>query len=151
MNTAEAITPDESEQKNPEEAITEDKMKDAEILRELIRTQRESGAIVSEDIDNSLEYDWSGERLTGINWAEKLLSGNIDFSAFTELEKLKLGGNRLTGIDVSNCKKLYTLWCNANQLKDLDIRHCPVLYDLLFDITVTVQGEILTPPEETDT
>lgn len=127
--------------------ITETTTEDKDALRELIRSQREHGAIVSEDINNTDEYEWENGRLTGLHWDGKLLSGDLDLSAFTALEKLECCGNRLTGLNAENCENLHTLWCFANQIINLRIRNCTNLTNLLFDAKVTIHGQIPNPDE----
>lgn len=132
------------------EIMTEAAPDDEKAFRELIHIQRRRNAIVSEDINNTDEYEWRDDRLTAIHWDGKLLSGKLELSVFTALEKLECSGNLLTGLHVNDCESLHTLWCFANPMTDLDITNCTSLNNLLFDDTVTVHGDILTLTERAE-
>lgn len=93
---------------------------DVDILKELIRTQRECGATVNEDV-NSYEYIWEGNKLKEIHWQGKNLSGNLDMSKFLNLTYLDCGYNELTGLDVSKNVDLVYLDGAGNQLTSLDV------------------------------
>lgn len=111
-------------QKDPDEAAA---------LEQIIASQRELGALVSEDLDSD-EYRWNGEgKLTGIRWgrtaemAGRNLSGSISFSTFPALEWLDCEGSLLSGLDVSGNSELKTFNCSDNQLETLDVSGNPEL------------------------
>jgi len=54
--------------------------------------------------------------LPDANWA-----GNVSFAGLTTLQTLNFNGNRLTGIDLTNCTELQRLMCAGNSLSNLDL------------------------------
>ena len=59
-------------------------------LTEMIEKLNANGATVSTDLNNKKTYTWSNEgKLTGINWYNCNISGELDFSAFETLTVLK--------------------------------------------------------------
>nr|MBP3598384.1 Ig-like domain-containing protein [Eubacterium sp.] len=133
-------------------------------LQNIIVTQKELGATISEDLDNTQEYTWNEEgRLTEITWDGKNLSGSLAFSDFPYLSRVTCANNpSLTSLDMSNCDKLWMLlchdnsltslnvsgcsklqyfYCSANQFTTLDVSECPLLVDLMVDYDVNVIGD----------
>ena len=62
-------------------------------------------------------------------WNEKI-SGKLDLRKNTRLVYVNCDVNRLTGLNVSKCKKLQILRCGRNRLTKLDVSNCPALYYL---------------------
>lgn len=124
---------------NPDENIPVKNPDDVAVLTKIIQEQKASGALISEDLDNT-QYNWilyqdsdTGRkeyRLTGINWHDHLLQGNISFSGLTELLALDISNNRITGIDISSNVKLSWLRCEYNDIYQLDIKLNPLLYSI---------------------
>ncbi|KLL03317.1 MAG: HET domain protein [Mycoplasmataceae bacterium RV_VA103A] len=48
------------------------------------------------------------------------LEGELKLGGFTNLQALWCKGNKLTKLDLSDCKNLKEIWCAENQLTDLD-------------------------------
>ncbi len=88
---------------------------DVEILQKLIKQQRELGAAVSEDIDDSFDYHWSGTgRLVGISWSYDQLKGTINVEGLdalryiycednSELDAIILGADQKIEPDKIEC------------------------------------------------
>ncbi len=68
--------------------------------------------------------------ITDINVFMKDIANLEGIGYFKELRKLRCDQNRLTSLDVSECKKLYDLTCNSNQLTSLNVTGCTELQSL---------------------
>ena len=68
--------------------------------------------------------------ITDINVFMKDIANLEGIGYFKELRKLRCDQNRLTSLDVSECKKLYDLICNSNQLTSLNVTGCTELQSL---------------------
>ncbi len=53
--------------------------------------------------------------------SENNISGVLDFSNNTALERLNCNSNQITGVDISKCKALTRLGLNVNQLQSIDL------------------------------
>ena len=75
---------------------------------------------------NSITWqDVNGElRITVINFYDSDLSGELDLSDCTALERLDCGLNNLIKLNVANATSLVTLDCNTNQLVSLNVSGC---------------------------
>ena len=75
---------------------------------------------------NSITWqDVNGElRITVINFYDSALSGELDLSDCTALERLDCGFNNLIKLNVANATSLVTLDCNTNQLASLNVSGC---------------------------
>lgn len=95
---------------------------DVAALKKIIASQKERGALVSENIMDAKQYEWdSFGRLVEIEWDNIRLSGEISFSGLAALRELDCDNNQLTGLDVSGCTALTDLSCKNNQLISLDV------------------------------
>lgn len=72
---------------------------DVKALEKLIRTQRERGATVDEDL-HSTQYVWDNGRLTEIRWGMENLSGELDVSDLVNLTELSCFYNDITSLVV---------------------------------------------------
>ncbi len=90
------------------------------------------------DLDNPQSWDgieWNDEgHVKSIDFTYKWLTGELDCSAFSELEKLNLYANSLTGITLNN-QKLISLNCSYNNLSqnEIDLSACTNLTELYCD------------------
>lgn len=100
---------------------------DVAALKKIIKEQRELGAEVSEDINNSNVYTWKNGRLVEIYWGIDGLVGNLNLSDFTALESLYCAVNNLSSLDVRGCTALTYLDCSNNDLSSLDVTGCTAL------------------------
>lgn len=104
---------------------------DVAALIEIIASQKALGALVSENIMDTRQYEWDAfGRLVEIEWENTRLSGEISFSGLTALRELDCDDNQLTGLDVSGCTALKDLSCKNNQLARLDLSDKMYLEDL---------------------
>lgn len=93
---------------------------------------------LSWDLDNPQSWDgieWDDEgHVKSIDFTYKWLTGELDCSAFSELEKLNLYANSLTGITLNN-QKLISLNCSYNNLSqnEIDLSACTNLTELYCD------------------
>lgn len=69
---------------------------------------------------NGLNWNASGNLKT-ILWASKKLSGNLDISGFTELQKVHCEYNALQSIDVTGCTNLSYMDCYNNEFTTIDL------------------------------
>jgi Leucine-rich repeat (LRR) protein len=73
----------------------------------------------------------SPKRLTGIEWQRRsdyiYLSGTLDLSGCTQLEKLFCWNNQLTTLNVTGCAQLKEFDCSSNQLTTLNVSGCTKL------------------------
>ena len=121
---------------------------DVTALKKIINEQKESGAKVSTNLDDS-SYGWDEKgRLSRINWWYCDLSGVLHFEELpaltsltcggSELDRIDVSGNdalteldcqgcKLTYLDISNNAELQVLKCNNNQLSSLNVSHNPKL------------------------
>lgn len=116
-NSSSTEEPSPSPSPAPSEEANE---QDVAALEALIQTQKERGAEVSEDI-GSKEYYWENGRLKMIFWVSKKLSGDINLSGLSGLERISVSGNRLTSLDISQNHNLKDLYCEENLLEELDV------------------------------
>ena len=90
------------------------------------------------DLDNPQSWngvEWSTDgHIKSIDFTYKWLTGELDCSAFTELENLNLYANSLTGITLNN-PKLISLNCSYNDLSQngIDLSTCTNLTELYCD------------------
>ena len=94
---------------------------DKEVLKKIIKEQKEKGADVEEDIkDSSYEWDANGN-LIGIKWFDEEngkgleLKGKLDLTGLKSLKYLDCDGSMLTNINISDNNELEELYCNENQ------------------------------------
>jgi hypothetical protein len=76
---------------------------------------------------------WSGKKegkIKEIFFNKMGLTGSLDVSGFTDLIRLHVSDNHLTGINVSDCEILLSLICCDNQLTSLDLSDNRRLYEL---------------------
>ncbi|MCM1235697.1 MAG: hypothetical protein NC489_36850 [Ruminococcus flavefaciens] len=121
-------------------SVVEPNASDVAALKALIAQQREQGATVSEDINNSKEYIWNYGRLVAIDWTQRELKGSISFSSLTALRSILCDFNSLTELDVSKNTELASLYCHFNSLTKLDLSKNTKLELLGCDSNVTVTG-----------
>src|SRR6185436_3853537 len=62
--------------------------------------------------------------------SQKGLEGDLDLSAFKNLEELKCSDNCLTNLNVNNCRKLKKIECYSNQLTTLNLSKCKQLEEI---------------------
>ena len=77
---------------------------------------------------------WNSEifkKIKMITWYNKKISGTLDATKWTMLEKLSCSWNHLTNLYLSNNTALQILECYRNQLANLYISNCAVLYKLI--------------------
>lgn len=116
---------------------------EVDALEDIIATQREKGATVSEDIDNKAQYTWSKDgHLIEIKWGYDMtdnpanpinykLTGDLSLSSFPQLSRIECRGNKLTNLDMSGCKKIRYLSCEMNRIKSLDLSNMKELENLI--------------------
>ena len=104
-------TPTPTLDENAEDVVT---------IRKIIAEQRTLKAGVSTDLQGA-QYEWNGNNLIKIKWADKGLKGNLDLGTLSHLEVLECDSNQLTGLNVSHCTNLKQLFCPDNQLSSLDL------------------------------
>ena len=97
---------------------------DVSIITEIIREQRQKGASVSEDLDNTEQYIWKDGRLVEIYWSYLGVCDKLDVSGLTALTKLACSSNywyskKLSSLDVSQNIELMYLDCSNNELSNL--------------------------------
>jgi len=73
------------------------------------------------------------KEITELNSSYKKLEGNLNLTGFTNLERLDCSHNRLTFIDINNCKQLKEIKCGTNRLTGLDLSGISQLRELYFD------------------
>jgi len=76
---------------------------------------------------------WNNEtpkKIIELNLGFKNLTGAANFNGLNTLQKLYCPGNRLTGLDASDCINLQDLSCGINKLTELDISNCTQLQEL---------------------
>ena len=78
--------------------LIEKNKNDVSIIQNIIQEQRQKGATVSENLDDN-QYVWEKDRLTGINWSDKNLQGNLDVSGLESLAYLDCSDNQLNNLD----------------------------------------------------
>ena len=111
---------------------------EVDALEKIIAAQREKGATVSEDINNTDQYTWSKDgHLTEIKWGYDMtdnpanpinykLNGDLSLSSFPQLSRIECRGNKLTNLDMSGCKKIRYLSCEMNRIRSLDLRNMKI-------------------------
>lgn len=104
-------TPTPTLDENAEDVVT---------IRKIIAEQRTLKAEVSANLQGA-QYEWNGNNLIKIKWADKGLKGNLDLGTLSHLEVLECDSNQLTGLNVSHCTNLKQLFCPDNQLSSLDL------------------------------
>ncbi|WP_320054241.1 T9SS type A sorting domain-containing protein [uncultured Acetobacteroides sp.] len=67
------------------------------------------------------------KRVEGISWELKHLSGDLNFSNFTQLNWLYVYSNLLKTVNVSGCTMLRDLMVSSNQLTSIDVYGCSKL------------------------
>ena len=72
----------------------------------------------------------SPKRVTYLNLSETALSGVLDVSALTNLEKLDCSWTGITELDVSALTNLYELYCYNTDITELDLSNLTSLMDL---------------------
>lgn len=77
-------------------------------------------------------------RLVRMELLNKNLQGNLDLTEFSELKKVVLTDNQLTGIDVSGLTKLESFTVSDNPLTSLNISGCTALTENQFNPGVNV-------------
>lgn len=91
-------------------------------LVKLIKSKKE-GSRISTNLDSS-QYTWDTKgHLIGIDWDDSKVKGKISFSSLPNLEKIVVGWNNITKLDVSKNKKLRILSCANTKLKKLDLEN----------------------------
>ena len=83
-------------------------------------------------------------RLIGIAWyidSDRNVQGSLSLQGLPQLSFFDCRGNKLTSLDVSNCKVLTELNCADNQLSSLDISNSTALTSLACDSNVIVTGK----------
>lgn len=106
---------------------------DVAVLKKIIAQQRAQGATVSEDLDNTDEYQWRNGRLWGIFWLRKNLSGVLDMSGLYALVFLSCSDGKLSSLDVRDNAHLESLYCDSNQLSNLGVSNNVNLESLSLD------------------
>ncbi len=102
-------------------------------LEEIIQEQKELGATVNENLDSE-QYRWDAEgNLTGINWNNTGIQGEICFSEFLNLTSLSCANNQIEKLDISSNRNLEYLNCSGNPLTELqfylsEIYRCNLTY-----------------------
>jgi len=97
-------------------------MEDFAILYNIIKQQKENGAIVSENpYDKSYVWDEKTGKLTGITWINQGLTGDLDVSGLTALTMLSCSNNKLSSLDASGLASLTELDCDDNKLSNLNL------------------------------
>lgn len=103
---------------------------DVKALREIIQTQNEKGAHLPEDLcDACYRWDENG-RLTGLMINRRGLSGELDLSGFPVLKAVRVSGNRLDALNITENLELTVLSCGGNLLEQLDVRQAHALTEL---------------------
>ena len=72
----------------------------------------------------------SPKRLRSFNCYSRQLAGILDCSKWTALEYSDCYDNKLTALNVSNCRVLRVLRCDGSGIKTLDLSDCPELETL---------------------
>lgn len=97
-------------------------------LTALIKKQREAGARISEDLNAGYFYSWNEDgRLKTLNLSEDEgtdfnVSGEIDVTMFTALEKLRLDYNHnVTGVKTTGVTTLKELTLEGTKVSSLDV------------------------------
>ena len=96
---------------------------DVSALQKIIKEQRELGATVSEDINNSDEYTWENGRLVKIDWYIRDLKNSLKLLGLTALKELNCSANQITDLDVSQNTNLEKLICSANNITSLNVNN----------------------------
>jgi len=90
------------------------------------------------DLDAPMTWEgitWGGEtqaHVTEINLYYKELSGTLDLSDFSELERLDISGCGIEQLVLDGCNSLAELYCPNNELTEIDFAHLPLV---AFDCT----------------
>lgn len=158
----------------PEKTKEQLAAEDRENLTALIKKQRESGALISEDLTDGYFYGWNADgRLTYLNLSEDegtdfKVTGEIDVTAFTALETLKIDYNgkitgvkttgvttlkqlslddtAITSIDVTTNVNLESLSLADTQVSSLDVSKNPKLESLTFSRTKITNPDVTKNP-----
>lgn len=123
--TTPSVTPVITPSVTPSVTPNEEKS-DREKLVELIEIQKENGASIPTDLDDTDVYTWNTSgRLTGINWwvdgEDSNLSGELNLNEFLFLEEVNVGSGNITSIAVDKLSNLKELACDGNRLVALDV------------------------------
>ena len=145
-------------------------------LEKIIAAQREKGATVSEDINNTDQYTWSKDgHLTELKWdvegstRKKInLAGELSLSSFPQLKSVDCSNNKLKKLEMSGCKmikklnvelteiesldlhdmkELETLSCSYAPLKSIDLSNCSRLKSLDCGNTDIIKLDLKNNPE----
>ena len=116
---------------------------EVDALKDIISTQREKGANVSEDIDNKDQYTWSKDgHLIELKWGIDRstghyfnLGGELSLSPFPQLKSVDCPGNKLTKLEMSGCKKIKNLRVHQTEIESLDLHDMKELETLSCSVT----------------
>jgi hypothetical protein len=67
------------------------------------------------------------KQVEGLYWSSKNLSGDLDLSNFTRLERVNVGFNQLKTVNVNSCAMLSSFLVRGNQLTSVDVSGCSQL------------------------
>lgn len=120
----------------PEKTKEQLAAEDRENLTALIKKQRESGALISEDLTDGYFYGWNADgRLTYLNLSEDegtdfKVTGEIDVTTNVNLESLSLADTQVSSLDVSKNPKLESLTFSRTKITNPDVTKNPALKGL---------------------
>lgn len=97
------------------------------------------------ELINISGWDYENKREKN-NWEK--LEGYLDLKDFTNLEKLDCSYNKLTNLEINNCKQLSVLECHHNQLTNLNLNGCVNLKNLVINSNNLTHLDFLSDCEQ---